>query len=121
MLYEIPRKSCPELIAAVRQPYHMYGLINAPVCLDFRAAVPSDWLIKCGRTEIRTVRILSPAGCLELRAAVPCLGIRATFLLLSLLPPENGNLLSLSNSQSLIQWNEFSFGLFSSLESLGDS
>ena len=32
-------KTCPEFIAAVRRPYDLYELINAPFLLDLRAAV----------------------------------------------------------------------------------
>ena len=39
MLYDLSRKSCPEIVAAVRRSYGLYGPLNAAFCLEKRVVV----------------------------------------------------------------------------------
>jgi hypothetical protein len=101
MLYDLLGKSRPEFTAAVRRPYDLYGSINAACYLDLRAAVRSEQVQQSRPYQIRTVRIVSLLLiCLEIRALL-CFGIRASFLLQTLLQKKNRNFSSLALSQSL--------------------
>jgi hypothetical protein len=122
MLYDLSRKSRPEIVAAVRRPYDLCRSLNAPV--------PSICVLlygqnKCNKFwpyQIRTVRILLAADLP--RNPCPALPWNSCHFFAALSSSEKWKLLLLLLSLNLsisLGKNDFSFGLFPPLESLSDS
>jgi hypothetical protein len=106
MLYDLSRKSRPEIVVVVRRPYDLYRSLNAPVPSICVLLYGQNKCNKFGRTKSVLYGFFLLLICLEIRALL-CLGIRATFLLLFLLRKKMETSPSLALSQSLnLSWKE---------------